>query len=88
MGLFGCKGCDAKDDEIKHLLAQIDHYQRMLDTQQKRILELAQPGATYRMEHAGPRPVEPKADAALRGKPRHFMPGYEPDPPRRQVEIE
>lgn len=90
MGLFSCRACQAKDEEIKHLLAQLDRLQELLDRQTKQLCELVQPGTAYRIEKAarGPRPVEPKADAAVRGQQPVYFPGYERDPRKAPVEIE
>jgi hypothetical protein len=85
MGLFGCRGCEAKDAELVFLREQ-------LEKAQKRLLELADPGAAWRAERAdrGPKPVEPKSHTGLRGRQPSFFPGYEPDPmrPKDKVEIE
>ena len=88
MGLFTCRGCESKDAEIQHLMASVEHFQALLERQQKQLLEFVKPGSTYRMERPQPRPVESVGDARRRGKPRFSMPGYEPDPVGHEVEIE
>jgi hypothetical protein len=85
MALFECRACRAKDGELQFLREQ-------LDKAQKRLLELADPGAAWRVDKAerGPRSVEPKAHTGLRGQRPSYFPGYEPDPmrPKDKVEIE
>jgi len=54
--LFKCRGCQAKDDEIRHLLALLDKAQSAANTTQARLAEIASPGAERRIVPAFPVP--------------------------------
>jgi hypothetical protein len=68
MKLFGCRGCEAKDSEIAHLLLEVSRLHEHLDKAQARVLELAQPGSNARaVALRGPslvRPTPPPLTAA------------------------
>jgi hypothetical protein len=83
MGLFGCKACDSKDEEIKWLRAQLELAQRTK-------AEIARPGISRQVEPevwektSAARTVE--APRAPR-KPQPTFPGYEPMPEPPEVEV-
>ena len=56
-----CRGCEAKDLEIERLNQRLDWAQGQIDTQNKRLSEIASPGANMRIARASgitlPRPV-------------------------------
>jgi len=77
MGLFECRGCKAKDQEIAHLIVQLDKLAAMVEKSQARVAELAEPGISLRLagaERAGSRaPAPPR----IVGRPLvPSFPGY------------
>lgn len=73
MRFFHCRGCEAKDSEITHLMAQLDKLQAMVETAHARLAELAEPGIALRLASAArhmPRPAPaPPAPVLNRAEP-------------------
>jgi hypothetical protein len=101
MKLFGCRGCEAKDSEIAHLLLEVSRLHEHLDKAQARVLELAQPGSNARaVALRGPSLVRPQAPpltaaqvveqkekrATTMAEGDNF-PGYERPEPRDRYEV-
>jgi hypothetical protein len=84
MKLFGCSVCEAKDAEIKHLLAQIDWLQQQNDGMVKRLAEMVDPGVSFRVRPTVS--VYPQKQTAPKPPAPNF-PGYEPAPPHDGVEV-
>lgn len=74
MGLFGCRACAAKDEEIRWLRHE-------LEVERRAMVEMAKPGLSHVVEpEVGPKRVEiPKKEKPER-KRQPTMPGYEPAP--------
>lgn len=78
MSLFKCRGCEARDREIIHLLAQLEETRKQTDKLLALQAEIVSPGSSHR---AVPRPLTPAARAAAVAppprKPVMNFPGYE-----------
>lgn len=80
MNLFACRGCEARDREILHLLALLEEGRKQLDKVLSVQAEIVAPGASAR---AIPKPVTAAARAAALAPPRPprvrapNFPGYE-----------
>lgn len=90
MGLFNCRGCEARDREIIHLLALLEEGRKQLDKVLAVQAEIVAPGSSVR---AIPKPLTAAARAAAlapktppRPRPANF-PGYE-RPTERPDELE
>ena len=84
--MFKCRGCAAKDDEIRHLLALLDKVQAAASQTQARLAEIASPGAERR------RVAEPVLRVPFRTPPSPpelaaSFPGYEPTAARAGFEV-
>lgn len=78
MGLFSCRGCRAKDEEIKHLMWVIEGLQSAQTAAVNRISEIQSPGAVARASYVPPDPV--RRDNAKPQRQRvQTLPGYEPE---------
>jgi hypothetical protein len=85
--MFRCRGCTAKDEEIRHLLALLDKTQGAAENAQARLAEIASPGAERRRVDVPPglRGIE---RAGPSGRVAPAFPGYEPRPARPAIEID
>lgn len=77
MPLFECRGCKAKDDEIKHLMWVIEGLQAAQRATVDRIAEIQSPGAAARASYVPP----VRNEKAPPPPPRRVqtLPGYEPE---------
>jgi len=82
--LFKCRGCQAKDDEIRHLLALLDKAQSAANMTQARLAEIASPGAERRI--AAPAPVPPHSAGPAPNAPS--FPGYPRAQARPPIEVD
>jgi hypothetical protein len=73
--MFDCRGCRAKDDEIKRLGDELARMHAQLDVALRRAFEVASPGVERRVDP--PRPREAREKPQLRRVPT--LPGYEPE---------
>ncbi len=83
MGLFGCKACEAKDDEIKWLRHELELERRTkAETEKPGISRHVEPEVWERTATARTveKPPEPK-------KRQPTFPGYEPLPDAPKVEV-
>lgn len=78
MGLFSCRGCKAKDEEIKHLMWVIEQVQSAQNAAINRISEIQSPGAVARSSYVPPAPTE-RRDARPGRQRVQTLPGYEPE---------
>jgi len=78
--LFPCRACKAKDDEIAHQQETILWLQGQLDRQNKRFLEIADPGANDRVVQADRRAAKPISAPKPLMAPEPLLPGTEPSP--------
>ncbi len=79
MGLFGCRGCEARDREIQHLLAELNAQREQTTKVAAQLCEIASPGSTRR---AVPPPLIPATTAKVQAagvpkKSAYNFPGYE-----------
>lgn len=75
MGLFKCRGCEARDKEIQHLLAELNAQREHTSRIARQLCEVMSPGSSQR-SIATPKPPAPKpAPAAPLQRPT--FPGYE-----------
>ena len=81
---FKCRGCEARDQEIRHLLAELDRLHGFLETSQKRLTELADPGINARLTPRAPA----SRQVPIQMKTAVNFPGYERPRPQAQPEIE
>lgn len=51
-GFGRCRGCDARAEEVKHLLGQLEQMNKMLQASHDRVVESVSPGATLRAVHS------------------------------------
>lgn len=89
MGLFRCRGCQAKDGELAFLRAQLQKQNEMLEGQHRRLAELAEPGISMRI--AGATRFEKRPVEALPPRPVRMQggfPGYGPEPARPALEVD
>ncbi len=80
MRLFGCRGCEARDKEIGHLLAQLNAQRDHTTKLAAQLCEIASPGSTRRADPPPPKPatvVETKEKARAKDEDRYAFPGYE-----------
>jgi len=63
-----CRGCEAKDKEILHLIAQLDRLHAHLESSQARIAETVAPGIERR--------IAQKVPSARVNTPRAFIPSF------------
>jgi len=86
MALFGCRGCEGRDQEIRHLVAENERLHKLLDKAQGRICELASPGIETRLE-----PEKRKVRELPRPKrepDRYGFPGYDSLPTKTGDKVE
>ena len=80
MRLFQCDGCKAKEEEIGRLHERIAWFEKQVDQQNRRLLELADPAANQRLVQADR--LEKRPISAPRAAPASpVLPGTEPSPP-------
>jgi hypothetical protein len=80
MGLFACRGCAAKDEEIKHLLWELDKLHASLQKTVDRAVEVQSPGAVARAERGALLANDSaKATPKLPRRRVQTLPGYEPE---------
>jgi hypothetical protein len=78
--MFGkCRGCQAKDEEIRHLLALLTQAQDAANRAQGRLAEIASPGAERRMVVALSRPKREAPERPSPPKRLATFPGYPPE---------
>jgi len=78
MSLFGCKGCEGRDQEVRHLLAEIERLHVLVDKAQARICELAEPGIETRVRVGREKPERiPLKEKLERPQARYGFPGYD-----------
>lgn len=78
MRLFGCRGCEARDAEIKHLMWVIEGLQSAQTAAINRISEIQSPGAVARASYVPPAPAERREAKPPRQRVQ-TLPGYEPE---------
>jgi len=87
--LFSCRGCDAREAELQRKESQLRWFERQLDLQNRRLVEIADPRANERVVQAdrlerkpilaGPR-AAPDAGIRLPGTEPAPIPDWEVDP--------
>lgn len=88
MGLFRCRGCEARDKEIQHLLAELTAQRNHTESVARQLCEIVSPGSAQRSQTKPPtkpaQVIRPPAQI-----PRPTFPGYErgSDPPHEKPEI-
>lgn len=83
MKLFGkCEGCAAKDAELARMHEREEWYQKQVDQQNRRLLELADPNANARLVQADRLDRKPVSAPRAAPPPPPVLPGSEPSPPR------
>jgi len=75
-----CAGCKALTEEVEWLRAQNESLTKLL-------AEERTPGVLRRVESPKPHAAPLPRPAAAMRKPQPTMPGYEPLPPREEVEL-
>lgn len=63
-----CRGCEAKDKEILHLIAQLDRLHVHLEASQARVAESVSPGVEHR--------IAKKTQPLRANVPRAFVPSF------------
>lgn len=76
MSLFGCKGCAGRDQEIRHLMAELERVHGHLEKAQARICELAEPGTERRIAALEKRDTQP-LPRPRKTPDRYGFPGYD-----------
>jgi hypothetical protein len=75
-----CSACSAKDGEIARQKETIEWLQAQLDAQNKRFLEIADPGANSRVVQADRRAAAPISAPQAPKAVDPLLPGTEPSP--------
>lgn len=87
--MFKCRGCEAKDEEIRHLLALLDKAQAATEKAQARVVEIASPGAERRVAlTAAPEQAGPIRRVSVAVPTGVGFPGYTPQPRPAPIEVE
>jgi hypothetical protein len=82
-GFGRCRGCEAREQEVKHLMGQLERLNGMLEKSHARVVEIAAPGAHTRALIAE---REPKPRITV--EPPPTFPGYMPAKPKETIEVE
>jgi hypothetical protein len=86
---FRCRGCEARDQEIRHLLAELQSQRVATEKATARVMEIADPGSNARMV---PRPaIQPRRLAPTKTEGAgagDSLPGYERLPLKPVYEVE
>jgi hypothetical protein len=81
MSLFSCRGCEAKEAEIRRLLERQKWFEDQVDRQNKRLIELTDPGANTRVVQADRLDRKPVTAPTRAAPAPPLLPGTEPAPP-------
>jgi hypothetical protein len=78
--IFGCRGCEARENEISRQQRVIEWLQGQVDVQNKRFLEITDPRANERVVQADRLDRKPVTTSRKPSEPRPLLPGTEPSP--------
>ncbi len=73
-----CKGCEARSEEIAHLLAIVAELSERANKADARLAEVISPGVVNRASPPLPRPMLQRPERPVRQRITGF-PGYEPE---------
>jgi len=87
-GFGRCRGCEGRDQEIAHLVGQLEKLNGMLERAHARVVEVADPGANARAAHAERRTEDAARPRRASVVLQPTAPGYPRVAPRETVEVD